>query len=73
MHAGIRIAVEWGIGGLKRKWKRMMKGFDSSKQKFPDVFTAAAILTKFLHRRRRIFREEIERNGNARVGWGFDF
>jgi hypothetical protein len=36
-----------GIGGLKRKWKRLMKGFDSTKQKFPDVFTAAAIFDKF--------------------------
>jgi hypothetical protein len=25
MHAGFRIKVEWGIGGLKRKWRRLMK------------------------------------------------
>ena len=73
MHAGIRIAVEWGIDGLKRKWKRLMKGFDSTKPKFPDIFTAAAILTNFLHRRRRGFRVEIDRNANPGIGWGFDF
>ena len=73
MHAGMRIAVEWGIGGLKRKWKRLMKGFDSTKPKFPDIFTAAAILTNFLHRRRRTFREEVQQNGLPGIGWGFDF
>ena len=31
MHAGYRVAVEWGIGGLKRKWKRMLKTFDCTK------------------------------------------
>ena len=29
MHAGYRIQVEWGIGGLKQKWQRLMKRFDN--------------------------------------------
>src|SRR6185503_17505073 len=55
MHAGYRIQVEWGIGGMKRKFKRMMKEFDASKDKFPLIFKAAAILTNSVHRRRLDF------------------
>jgi hypothetical protein len=55
MHAGYRIQVECGIGGLKRKFKRMMKGFDGSKDKFSLMFKAAAILTNFIQRRRLDF------------------
>jgi hypothetical protein len=25
MHARYRMQVDWGVGGLKRKWKRLMK------------------------------------------------
>jgi hypothetical protein len=28
-HAGFKVQVEWGIGGLKRKWKSFMKRYDS--------------------------------------------
>jgi hypothetical protein len=28
-HVGCRVQVEWGIGGLKRKWRSFMKRFDS--------------------------------------------
>jgi hypothetical protein len=28
-HVGFRVQVEWGIGGLKRKWRSFMKRFDS--------------------------------------------
>jgi hypothetical protein len=68
MHAGYRIQVEWGIGGMKRKFKRLMKGFDASKDKFPLMFKAAAILTNFIHRRRRDFHSQIDEDqiGN---GW----
>jgi hypothetical protein len=52
MHAGHRVQVEWGIGGLKRKWKRFMKRFDSTKPRFPHLFQAGCIMTNFLHRRR---------------------
>jgi hypothetical protein len=31
MHVGFKVYVEWGIGGLKRKWKHdLMKWFDST-------------------------------------------
>jgi hypothetical protein len=28
-HASFRVQAEWGIGGLKRKWRSFMKRFDS--------------------------------------------
>lgn len=31
MHADYRVRVEWGIGGLKRKFWRLMKQFDVTK------------------------------------------
>jgi hypothetical protein len=73
MHAGERIAVEWGIGGMKRKWKRLMKGFENTREKFADIFFAAAILTNFLHRRRQNFQMEFDANGRPGIGWGYDF
>jgi hypothetical protein len=30
MHVGYKVHVEWGIGGLKRKWRRLMKSFDNT-------------------------------------------
>jgi hypothetical protein len=47
MHAGFRFRVEWGIGGLKRKWKRFMKRFDSKQPKFPHLFQAGCVMTNF--------------------------
>jgi len=75
VHAGVRIRVEWGIGGMKRKWKRMMKRFDATKSKYPTLFQSACILTNFLHRRRKnmtmedggIFENEAEQ------GWDGDY
>jgi DDE superfamily endonuclease len=52
MHTGRRIKVEWGIGGLKSKFRRFQKPFDNTKMRFNHVFKTALILTKFLHRRR---------------------
>jgi hypothetical protein len=52
MHSGRRIKVEWGIGGLKCKFRRFIKTFDSTKPRFSHMFRTAAILTNFLHRRR---------------------
>jgi hypothetical protein len=43
--------VEWGIGGLKRKWRRLMKKFDSTKPKYAHLFRTTALLTNFLHMR----------------------
>jgi hypothetical protein len=52
MHVGYRVHVEWGIGGLKRKWRRLMKSFDSTKPIYSHLFKYGALLTNFLHRRR---------------------
>ena len=71
MHAGYRIQVEWGIGGLKCKFKRMMKGFDASRDKFPLMFQAAAIFTNFHHRRRQDF-ASIVADGPAIAGNGWE-
>jgi hypothetical protein len=52
MHAGHRVKVEWAMGGLKRKWRRFMKRFDSTKPRFPHLFHAGCINTNLLRRRR---------------------
>jgi hypothetical protein len=51
--------VEWGIDGLKRKWRWLMKRFDSTKQKYIVLFRVVAILTNFLHRCQMDFTFEI--------------
>jgi hypothetical protein len=30
VNVGFKTYVEWGIGGVKRKWRRLMKRFDST-------------------------------------------
>jgi hypothetical protein len=30
-NAGFKVKVEWGIKGIKFKWRRLMKRFDSTK------------------------------------------
>src|SRR5690242_12560453 len=60
MHGGIRVKVEWGIGGLKRKWKRLMKRFDSNRDKFPFLFRAAAILPNYIQRQRMDMRADVD-------------
>jgi len=52
VHGGMRVRVEWGIGGMKRKWRKLMKKFDCTIQTFPHYFRACAILTNFIQRRR---------------------
>ncbi len=49
MNASFRVQVEWGIGELKRKWKHLMKRFDSTKPKYAYLFWATIFLTNFLH------------------------
>jgi len=49
--------VEWGIGGLKFKWRRLMKRFDSTKSN--HLLRATTLLTNFLHRCRQDFMIEI--------------
>ena len=52
VHAGYRVQVEWGIGGLKKRWKIMSKRYDLSRDKFCCVFHACCVMTNFIHRRR---------------------
>jgi DDE superfamily endonuclease len=66
MHAGRRIKVEWGIGGFKCKFRRFQKPFDNTKPRFNHFFRAAAILTSFLHRRRKNMK--VADNGLYEVG-----
>jgi len=44
--------VEWGIGGLKRKWRRFMKRFDNRKPRYSHLFKFGALFTNFLHKTR---------------------
>jgi hypothetical protein len=44
MRVGFKVQVEWGIGGLKWKWKCLMKIFDSTKPKFSHLFQATCSL-----------------------------
>jgi hypothetical protein len=39
-----------GDGGLKRKWRLLMKRLDSTKLKYTHLFKAATIYTNVLHR-----------------------
>jgi hypothetical protein len=61
MHVGYRMWAERGIGGLKRKWRRLMKRFYSTKPKVHDLFkvVVAVMLINFLHRCQMDFTFEI--------------
>jgi hypothetical protein len=67
MHVGYRVRVEWGIGGLKRKWRRLSKVFECTRVKFSILFHSAALLTNFLHRRRLDYSVEILGDPNRLV------
>ena len=69
MHALHKVRVEWEIGGLKQKWRRLMKRFDATKPKFHHLFRSAAILTNFLHRRCRDLSFAIVGPMNPEGGW----
>ncbi len=58
-NAFFKVKVEWGIGGLKAKWRRLMKRFDSTKKKYNHLFMATSLLINFLHRCRQNFTIEI--------------
>jgi hypothetical protein len=49
MHVGYKVHVEWGIGRLKRKWRRFMKRFDNTKPRYSHLFKS---FINFLHRRK---------------------
>ena len=74
VHAGRRVRVEWGIGGLKRKWKRVMKRFDNTKPNFTIMLRAGCLLTKFIHRRQPdMALPAIDADDDDDGGWKGDF
>jgi hypothetical protein len=75
-NASLWVRVEWGIRGLKSKWRMLMKRFDSTKQKYNHLFKATTFLTNFLHSHRQDFTIEIigEHQDNlAEHGWDGDY
>ena len=76
MHVGYRVRVEWGIGGLKHKWRRLMKHYDATMLKYDDFFTSCCLMTNFIHRGRMNDSEEIIGGCNNDVdahGWDGDY
>ncbi len=59
MHIGYKMWMEWGIGGLKQKWKRFMKCFDSTMPKSNHLFKIVTILTNFFHKHHLHFTYEV--------------
>lgn len=51
-HAGKRIQVEWGIGGLKMKWRNLQSSFLMRRPNFQIIMWRCCILTNFQHRQR---------------------
>jgi len=49
MYASFRLQVKWGVGKLKRKWRHYLKSFDSTKQKYSNMFRTVILITNFLH------------------------
>jgi len=71
-HASSKVQIEWGIGGLKRKSKHIMKRFVSPKPKYSHMFYIIALLINFLHKRFINFTYEIINDYNANPathGW----
>jgi hypothetical protein len=59
MHVGFRVQVEWGISGLKQKWKCLMKRFDATKPNYPIFSKSCVLLTNYLHCHRMDFTYKI--------------
>ena len=74
MPTSFRIRVEWGIGGLKCKLKRLLKRFDSTKSKYIPLFKVVCYLTNYLHQQRLDFTIHVrERNDDEDDdGWDGD-
>jgi hypothetical protein len=49
-HSHRRIKIEWGIGGVKNRWRRFLDVCPSSRWNFKAVFVACCRLTNFIHR-----------------------
>jgi hypothetical protein len=63
-------------GGLKRKWRRLMKRFDSTKPKYSHLFKSRTLLNNFLHRRRMNLTYEVNNDHFSNLedhGWAGDF
>ncbi len=64
--------MEWGIGGLKRKSKHLMKRFDSTKSKYTHLFHVVTLFTNFLFKKHIDFTYEVvgDQNLNPTAhGW----
>jgi hypothetical protein len=74
MHVGFKVQVEWGISGVKRKWRCFMKRFDSTQSKFTHLFQIAITFVNFLQRRRMDLAYEVigEQNPNRVALYGKD-
>ena len=76
MHVGYRMHVEWGIGGLKQKWCRLMKRYDATLPKYDDFFTSCCLMKNFIYRWRISDLEKIIGGCNNDVnahGWDGDY
>jgi hypothetical protein len=76
MHVRFRVQVEWRIGGVKRKWKRLMKRFGSTKSKFTHLFRIVIIYINLIQRRHMDLTYQVvgDQNPNlAAHGWQGDF
>lgn len=61
-HAAQRVRVEWGIGGIKNKFRRFLGCCPNRRRYFRTMFNAAAIMTNFIHRRRMDMNMEVVGN-----------
>lgn len=52
-HAGYQIAVEWSIGGLKKRFPKFLETCSNLRDRFGLLFRSSANLPNFIHRRRR--------------------
>ncbi len=51
MLASFRVEMELGIGGSKKKWRCLMKKFDSTKSKYTYLFRIIDLFINFLRMR----------------------
>jgi hypothetical protein len=73
MHVGYKVKVEWGIGGFKRNWRKLMKSFNHTKPN--HLFHNVDLLTNFLQRWKiemtfQVIREQMKHQRN--FGWDGD-
>lgn len=67
-HAGFCVAVEWGIFGLKCKFKGFFDSRPNRIDKFELIFSAAAIFTNFSHHRMKDYSASMKGEGNGEGG-----